>query len=152
MFLKKYFNKSLTADIRIHIRRGVVQVPNGQSSIRSIRPITSELSKPALRIPKFVYILTRGRYPPLTPSKRFSKKPTADRRMHSRRGGVQDPKRQASSRAIRPRTSEASNSLTCALIIMVSVISCRTARAFDRELCIRVIWIISHLSHPSICI
>ena len=54
MFLKKYFNKSLTADVRIRIRRGVVQVPNGQSSISTIRPITSELSKPALRIPKLI--------------------------------------------------------------------------------------------------
>lgn len=66
MFLKKYFNKSLTADIRIHIRRGVVQVPNGQSSIRSIRPITSELSKPAPCNPKFTY---KGEVSPFNPLK-----------------------------------------------------------------------------------
>jgi len=44
-------NKSLTANVHIRVRRGVIQVPVEQPRIRTIVPVTAELSDHALHIP-----------------------------------------------------------------------------------------------------
>ncbi len=118
------FNKSLPADVHVRVRRGVVQVPVRQSSVRTIVPITTELSKRCTSCPyiNIVYISMLG-VGPQTPLKGFFKKPPADDHVRVRRGVGQVPGRQASGRTSAPRTTEASNTLSCILIVIIAIIS-----------------------------